>query len=167
MTDTYIHALAGTGGGGGAGITDLSGDVVATGPGSVPATIQTHAVTYAKIQSETASTLLGNPTGSTANVQEITLGTGLSFAGSVLNADTGSGTYFVNTFTLDSTDISNEYVTLTQVPTNPTLTVLNVVAGTVQDYSVDYTISSNQLSWSGLGLASLLDVDDQLIVQCN
>ncbi len=167
MTATYVHAVAGSGsGGGGDGITNLSGDVVATGPGSVPATIQANAVTYAKIQEASASILLGNPTGSSADIQEITLGTNLSFSGTVLNA-AGSGSYFVNEFTLDGTDITNQFVTLTQTPPNPTLTVLNVVTGPVQNYSVDYTITGSQLSWSGLGLASLLNSGDTLIVQCN
>ena len=52
--------------------------------------IAASAVTYAKIQQTSAgSVLLGNPTGSAAAPSEITLGTGLSFAGTVLNA-TGS-----------------------------------------------------------------------------
>lgn len=65
----------------GAYITALTGDVTATGPGSVAATIGANKVTYPKIQVESASTLLGNPTGSAANVQEIGLGTGLGFSG--------------------------------------------------------------------------------------
>ena len=44
------------------------------------------AVTYAKMQNASASVLLGNPTLSPAAPSEITLGTGLSFAGTVLNA---------------------------------------------------------------------------------
>lgn len=63
----------------------LTGDVAAPA-GSNTTTIQPHVVSYAKMQLETASTLLGNPTGSLGNVQEITLGTGLAFSGSVLNA---------------------------------------------------------------------------------
>ncbi len=47
-------------------------------------------VTYAKIQNEGASSLLGNPTGSPAAPSEITLGSGLSFSGTTLVA-TGSG----------------------------------------------------------------------------
>ena len=52
--------------------------------------IAASAVTYAKIQNETASTLLGNPTGSSAAPSEITLGSGLIFSGTTLTA-TGSG----------------------------------------------------------------------------
>ena len=43
-------------------------------------------VVYSKIQNVTANKLLGNPTGSAAAPSEITLGTGLSFSGSTLNA---------------------------------------------------------------------------------
>ena len=73
-----------------AGITALTGDVTATGPGSAVATIGINKVTYAKFQQASAHTLIGNPTGSTANVSEITLGSGLSFSGSTLTA-TGTG----------------------------------------------------------------------------
>lgn len=54
------------------------------------ASLATGAVTYAKIQNVTAARLLGNPTGSAAAPSEISLGTGLSFTGSVLNATGGS-----------------------------------------------------------------------------
>lgn len=43
-------------------------------------------VSYAKIQNVAASRLLGNPTNASASASEITLGTGLSFSGTVLNA---------------------------------------------------------------------------------
>lgn len=48
--------------------------------------LSNNAVTYAKVQQALASTLIGNPTGSTANIEEITLGSGLSFSGTVLNS---------------------------------------------------------------------------------
>jgi hypothetical protein len=51
----------------------------------VTADITNAAVTYAKIQNASAATLLGNPTGLAAALGEITLGTGLAFAGTVLN----------------------------------------------------------------------------------
>lgn len=59
-------------------ITALTGDVTATGPGSVAATIGVNKVTYAKMQQASKVTLLGNPTSSTANIEEIVLGAGLS-----------------------------------------------------------------------------------------
>ena len=48
------------------------------------------AVTYAKLQNESALSLLGNPTGSSASPSEITLGSGFSFSGTTLTV-TGAG----------------------------------------------------------------------------
>ena|SRR3990167_8772935 len=67
------------------GITALTGEVTATGPGSVAATIANDAVTYAKMQNTTAADILlgrGNG-GGAGDIQEITL-SGLSLAGTVL-----------------------------------------------------------------------------------
>jgi Repeat of unknown function (DUF5907) len=69
-------------------------------------------VTYAKLQNETASTLLGNSTGSATAPSEITLGTGLAFSGSMLNA-TGTFTPLpttVVTGTSQSMAVNNSYI---------------------------------------------------------
>lgn len=62
-------------------------------PSTTPAitlTLDDDAVTFAKIQNVTSARLLGRATAGSGIIEEITLGTGLSFAGTTLNA-TGSG----------------------------------------------------------------------------
>ena len=61
------------------------------------ANIQNHAVTYVKMQQASADTLLGNPTGGLANVEEITLGNGLDFAGTVLEVSKANSVYATGT----------------------------------------------------------------------
>jgi hypothetical protein len=78
-----------------------------------------------------------------------------------------AGSYFVDNFTLNGTDISNKFVTLSGTPTTASGTILNIVGGVVQDYSVDFTITGDQLSWNGLGLDGVLASGDKLIVQYN
>jgi len=53
-------------------ITDLTSDVVATGPGSVPATIQNDVVTNAKLANMPATTIKGNNTGVSADPIDLT-----------------------------------------------------------------------------------------------
>lgn len=78
-------------GGGSAGITSFNGDVYSTGSsGAVSATISNQAVTYSKMQSMTANTILGR-LGSAGTPQEITIGSGFNVAGAVLNVS-ASGT---------------------------------------------------------------------------
>ncbi len=68
----------------------LTGDVTGSGSGSFAATIAANAVTYAKMQQASATTLLGNSTGGLANVQELTLGTGLAFSTTTIAVQYGT-----------------------------------------------------------------------------
>ncbi len=75
--------------------------------------------------------------------------------------------YKTEKFTLDNTDITNKFITLSASPITPGNVVLNIIGGVIQDYSVDYTISTNQLNWDSLGLDGILTSGDKLIVQYN
>lgn len=68
----------------------LTGDVTCPS-GSNTTTISAGVVTFAKIQNITTSRLLGRTTALSGSMEEITLGTNLSFSGSTLNAVSGSG----------------------------------------------------------------------------
>lgn len=122
------------------------------------------------LQSLTASTALVS--GSSKQLQSsITTATELSYVHGVtssiqaqINAIAGS-TYVVQEFTLASGDITNGYVTLSAVPSNPTLTVLQVIGGPTQQYGLDYTISGTQLSWGSYALNGILASGDVLLVQ--
>lgn len=84
----YISAL----GSGGGGISDGDkGDITVSGSGATW-TIDNDAVTYAKMQNvSAASRLLGRGDSGSGDVQEITVGSGLTMTGTTLSASGGGG----------------------------------------------------------------------------
>lgn len=78
----------------------------------------------------------------------------------------GSGTtVYVELFTLTGTDITNGYVTLSNTPTATSSTMLLVKDAPNQFYGDDFQIVSlNRVSWSGLGLDTILASGDKLTV---
>lgn len=111
-TGNHLNYVSGTGvtcGTSTSGITALTGDVTASGAGSVAATIAANAVTYAKFQTVAAHSLVGNPTGSGANAEGITLGATLGFSGTTLNCTTATaatGTDLLGCVIPDGTSIA-------------------------------------------------------------
>jgi hypothetical protein len=77
----FVNFLIGSGANG-VGIVTLTGDVTGSGTGTVPATIEANAVTFAKMQTVATDRLLGRDTAGTGNVEQISLGNGLAFTGS-------------------------------------------------------------------------------------
>jgi len=106
-------------------ITALTGDVTATGPGSVASTIANLAVTNAKIANST-----------------IDLTTKVTGVLPVANG--GAGTQAKETFTLSGTDITHQYIDLAHVAVTGSI-FFEVQGGGLQlegasyDYSVSYT----------------------------
>lgn len=95
------------GGSGGSGITSLTGDVTATGPGAAAATIANNAVTNSKLAQMPANTIKGNNTGSTANAKDLTVAQSRALLGVVTTffvfkpqATTPSGNVYNNWATL-------------------------------------------------------------------
>lgn len=133
-------------------ITALSGDVTASGPGSVAATIANNAVSYAKFQQISASKLFGNPTGSLANGSEIGLTSPLVFSGTNLTipvATTSVNGYLSSTdwTTFNSKQASGNYIS-----------ALTGDVTATGPGSVAATLSSTGVSANTYGSASLIPI---------
>lgn len=76
----------------GNGITALTGDVTATGPGSAVATIATNAVTNTKLAQMGAHTVKGNNSGVTANPSDLALSNVTETGSAVLTISNGTNT---------------------------------------------------------------------------
>jgi len=155
--DENTWIVIGPGGGGGGGtVTSVSLTVpsIFNVSGSPITTSGTLAVTLATAP---ANTILSGPT---------TGGPGTPTFRAIVAADLSAvPLYKVNEFLLSPTDITNKFVTLTSAPLNPTLTILEVIGGPVQQYTTDFTVSGSTLSWSGLFLDGVLIAGDTITIQ--
>lgn len=113
-----------------------SGDVTAAyaagAPDTIAFTIGNNKVTNAKFRQSAANSLVGNPTGSAANVTDVTLGATLTFASGELQTGAGTGdvTWSANGF---STTIANDVVTFAKMQNIATARILGRVTASSGD----------------------------------
>lgn len=143
-----------------AGITGLTGDVAATGPGSVTATIQPGVVTYAKFQTVAASSLVGNPTAGTATSQAISLGATLAFSGTALQttAHTGDATSPANSNVLTLATVNSNVGTFGSATQSSQITV-NGKGLVTAAANVTVTPAVGSITGLGTGVATALGVN--------
>lgn len=77
----------------------------------------------------------------------------------------GGGGYKVEIITLDSTMISNKQLNLSIVNAQPSETLVFLDGGSIQKYGVDFTSLGIVLSWTGLGMETIIGIGDVLVIQ--
>jgi hypothetical protein len=131
-----------------------TGDVTGQGTGRIPAVITPQAVTYDKMQYvSTANRLLGRGS-STGQVEEISLGSGISLAGTVLSA-TGNGGTVTNVSVTAADGITASVGTSTTTP------AISLGLGAITPTSV---VASGSVTGSNVsGSTSGANTGDQII----
>lgn len=61
--------------------------------------------------------------------------------------------------------ITNGQLTLAQSNASPSETLLFIDGGVIQKYGIDFSVAGNVLSWTGLGLETIISSNDVLIIQ--
>ncbi len=61
--------------------------------------------------------------------------------------------------------ITNGQLTLSQNNASPSETLLFLDGGVIQKYGIDFTVVGNVLSWTGLGLETIISSNDVLIIE--
>ena len=97
----------------------------------------------------------------------ISAGTGISVASganviTITNTAASGATPQLEYRTLSSGESAAKQLTLANVPANAAMVILDVIDGGPQQYSVDYSVSVDVVSWSGLGLDGILSTGDVL-----
>lgn len=84
--------------------------------------------------------------------------------GATTSPPVASGVQYVEYRTLSSGEIAAKQLTLAHLPATAVNVMVDQVGGTAQVYAVDFTVSSNILSWNGLALDGFLSAGDILRV---
>ncbi len=87
------------------------------------------------------------------------------FLNSLIGPVGPAGTSFVvDKFQVTSQDLTNQYVTLSKVPSDPLKVFMTPFRGIMQESGVDFIVQNQTFNWSGLALQLLLEVNDTFVV---
>lgn len=73
-----------------------------------------------------------------------------------------SGNIKTDNIQLNAAQVANKQVTLSQTPIEATQVLLDIPSGVTQVYGPDFSVSGNILTWNGLGLETILEINDRL-----
>lgn len=73
-----------------------------------------------------------------------------------------TGTQEVEYRTLTGGEAAAKSLTLSATPASASKVMVDLIGGSAQEYSVDYTVSGTTLDWNGLGLDGVLSAGDKL-----
>jgi hypothetical protein len=135
-----------------------TGDVTGQGTGRIPAVITPQAVTYDKMQYVSAPNRLLGRGSSTGQVEEISLGSGISITGTVLSA-TGTGGTVTNVSVTAADGITASVATSTTTP------AISLGLGAITPTSVASTgtVTGTNLTGTHTGTSSGTNTGDQTI----
>lgn len=75
---------------------------------------------------------------------------------------TPTGTLVTEFRTLTAPEVSAKIVVLANTPSSPGIVLVDIIGGTSQEFSVDYTVVTNEFRWNGYALDGLLSVGDKI-----
>lgn len=76
--------------------------------------------------------------------------------GTAITPPTPTGILKTDFITITGTDITNGYFVLSATPADASSVLIDHIGGTAQQYLIDYTIASNQVNFTGLGMNTFL-----------
>jgi hypothetical protein len=136
----------------GSAITALTGDVVASGPGSASSNIQANVVSNAKLAQMPANTFKGNNSGSSSNAIDLTVAQALTLLGiragvtSLSSGTTSKAITFSTAFA--STAYAVTAVMLNTTDTNPQFIPVTITAQSTGGFTAKWNLATDTANYS-------------------
>ena len=78
------------------------------------------------------------------------------------SAGGGTGNRVVEYRTITNAEAVSKEITLSNVPSDPSEVVLDIISGVPQKFGTDYSVTGDVLTWNGLGLDVTLEENDDI-----